>query len=362
MPTSTFSRSLLAAAALALLAGCSGASTSAPLAATAPQGAAARGAQSGVRGGRADLAIVRPGVRAPLSNVAPHFVGNTGAFKGTAWVADLGANDGFGGVYKVSASGKIKTVSAPSGSSWNMPQGVAIDAKGNVYIADTGNSRVVVLNKGGHSIAILQDPGQFPVDVGVAADGTIGVTNLISTSGGSGSVSFYSSLKAKSPTSVATGLFYEDYFGAFDAQDNFYVDGEDASGGIHVGVVASGSTSVTDTGIDTSAYLFPGGVQVIETGKSPKTVQTLTVGDQEALDIYTYALPGYAAGPAVQLGGSGDPVSFAFEKAQKLIATADAENAAVNIFSWPAGGSSPAAVISGFSEPVGIGIDPSGDE
>ena len=355
---STPSRSLIATAAIALLAGCSGGSAGAPIGAVQSQSIGRQNAQSTQpaqhAGFRADVLAVRPGVTGLLAHGTPHFVPAAAAFTGTAWVTDAGKN----ALYKVTAKGKITAI----GSGWSEPQGVAIDAKGNVYVADTANARVVVLTKAGKPLTILNDPGEFPVGVSVSTTGVIGVTNIISQSGGAGSVSFYSSLAETSPTSTASGLFYQDYFGGFDAQGNFYVDGEDPSGGIHVGVVAPGGTTVTDTGIDTSAYLFPGGVQVVQSGKGKKAVQTLTVGDQEALAVYTYALPSYTPGATVALGGSGDPVSYSFQKNLKQFGVADAENASVEFYAWPAGGSAPAATITGFEEPVGIGIVATGDE
>jgi hypothetical protein len=354
MPVSASSRVFVATVSLALLAGCSGSTSVPPQSPVSAQSVARSGARTAASGYRADISLARPGIRGLLSTGTPHFKGDAKDFTGTAWVTDEAANL----LYKVSAAGKIKAI----GTGWNQPQGVAIDKAGHVYVADTANSRVVVLTKAGKADTILNDPGEFPVAVGVAADGTIGVVNLTSTSGGAGSISFYSSLSQTEPTSTASGLLYQDYSGGFDASDNFYVLGVDANDGIHVGVVSAGGTTVADTGIDTSTYLFPGGLQVIESGKGAKTVQTLTVGDQGAPVVYTYALPGYAAGASVSLGGSGDVVGYSFQKNLKAVGAADAEFAEVNFYAWPAGGSSPTASVAGFEEPGGIGIVATGDE
>src|SRR6266508_3376404 len=63
------------------------------------------------------------------------------------------------------------------------PRGIAVDSKGHVYIADTGNKRIVIFDSDGKYITEFGtaglDPGQFDEPVGVAAaeDGTIYVTD-----------------------------------------------------------------------------------------------------------------------------------------------------------------------------------------
>jgi predicted membrane-bound mannosyltransferase/DNA-binding beta-propeller fold protein YncE len=63
------------------------------------------------------------------------------------------------------------------------PRGIAVDSQGRVFLADTGNKRIVVSDSEGNFITEFGtgglDPGQFdePVGVAVAEDGTVFVTD-----------------------------------------------------------------------------------------------------------------------------------------------------------------------------------------
>jgi DNA-binding beta-propeller fold protein YncE len=63
------------------------------------------------------------------------------------------------------------------------PRGIAVDSQGRVFVADTGNKRIVVFDSDGKYLTEFGtpglDPGQFdePVGVAVANDGTVYVTD-----------------------------------------------------------------------------------------------------------------------------------------------------------------------------------------
>jgi DNA-binding beta-propeller fold protein YncE len=63
------------------------------------------------------------------------------------------------------------------------PRGIAVDAKGHVFVADTGNKRIVVFDQDGNYVTEFGsggfDPGQFdePVGIAIAPSGTVYVTD-----------------------------------------------------------------------------------------------------------------------------------------------------------------------------------------
>ena len=68
---------------------------------------------------------------------------------------------------------------------FNQPRGVAVDADGNVYVADMGNHRIVKLDKAGKFIEAWgregEGDGQFlePFDLGIAPDGALVVLDSV---------------------------------------------------------------------------------------------------------------------------------------------------------------------------------------
>ncbi|MBD5656612.1 MAG: hypothetical protein IAI50_15745, partial [Candidatus Eremiobacteraeota bacterium] len=171
-------------------------------------------------------------------------------------------------------------------SNFSEPQGLASDIDGNLYIADTSNSQIQIYAAGFKGKAtILADPNQYPVGVDSFNRGQfVAVTNIISTSGGAGSVIIYKDGKAGK--AISSTSFARIYFCAFDATGNLYIDGENAEGIAVVGEIAGATTGGAKIATLSAgnSIAFVGGVQVTTTGD-------IAIGDQEAAAIYTYTPP-----------------------------------------------------------------------
>ena len=298
----------------------------------------------------ANLSVARPDAVSGAPMVVHPFV-NVKAIQATGtkiFVSD--AADNVVDIYNTSGKqlGQI--------TGFSEPQGLAADAKGNLYVADTANSRIQVYAPPyTKSPKTLSDPGQYPVDVSVLNNGEfVAVANIISTSGGPGNVILYKNGKAVK--TISNSSFARVYFNGFDAKGNLYVDGENSAGATAVGEIAklttSGKTIRTLTYNGTIG--FPGGVVVTSATK-------IAIADQEAAAIYTYDPPknGSLGNPihTTPLTGSGDAAAFAFTQDDKDLWTSDAANVALAEFAYPAGGG-PVETFPVTGEPIGIALVP----
>jgi len=270
---------------------------------------------------------------------------------GAVIVSDAGTND----VDVYTTTGKLTATI----TGFSEPQGLAMapDPAGLLYVADTANSNILAYKRDYKTLAAtLNDSGQFPA--GVAYDYTnsiVGVTNIISTAGGPGSVSFYKKGATTPCVTVANSDWARVYFGAFDDTGNFYIDGEDPNGLVLVGEVTGECKAKAITTLTTAnAISFPGGIQVTKEDK-------IAIDDQLGAAIYSYNPPvGGALGSPIAttpLTGSSDPVTVALTKYNEHVWTADAGLASSLEFAFPAGGS-PSQTISGLVQPIGVALTP----
>lgn len=249
-----------------------------------------------------------------------------------------------------SACGSCKTL---GGGGLSNPNGLTTSNGGGPpaktalgYVADSGNHRVVVFTDSCSTVRILDDKPYTPIDVAVAGDGTVAVTNLCESSSCSGSanIAFFAP-KSTKISRIATGLMSEYLYGAFDSKGDFYNDGYSGTT-VEVGVVPVNSKTDEATGI--SGITTPGGLEVATNG-------TVNIVDAACPCIQIYA--GSAHTGTVNMKGVTTPVTFAFDKRNKHVWLSDAASKTVDELRYPAGGK----IINrydGFSEPIGVGIIP----
>jgi hypothetical protein len=72
------------------------------------------------------------------------------------------------------------------------PEGLTTDQHGRIWVANTGASNIEVFRRGAITPSlVLDDPGEYPVDIATYSDGSVYAANIISTSGGPGNVVYY---------------------------------------------------------------------------------------------------------------------------------------------------------------------------
>jgi hypothetical protein len=347
---------LSGSAILTLLAGCSGGGSSSTPTPVSPA-AVMRDALSrsiGASSGRnADpTSVLLPGVeRASRPDRSAGFADVDAAAKAALIVSDSGTGD----VDVFSTKGKV--VATITG--FAEPQGMTGTKAGSFYVANTAASNIPLYRNDYKTlIATLSDPNEYPVDVSYEESaGVVAVTNIVSTSNGAGSVSFYAKGKTTPCVTIGSSAWHNLYFDAFDSKGNLFIDGLDNSGNGLVGEIAGGCSAKTITTLKLgNSVAFPGPIQV--TNKDD-----IVIDDQGTTTIYTYKPPvkGSLGKPiaTTPLGGASDPTAFAFTSSGKDLWTVDAGLDTLDEYAYPAGGSPVTGLHDlGFVLPIGIVVTP----
>ena len=311
---------LNATVAIALLAGCSsGAGAPAASSASLQQSVGAQ-SMSVYHQVSQSSNVLRPGVPELHSNLpATAFVSNEINAKGGASIIVSDASDNVVDIFN--AGGK----QTAQRTGFSLPQGLALDTAGNLYVADTNNSRIQVYARGFKGTpTTINDPGESPASVTIDSKGNLGVANILTTGSGPGSVSFFNK-GGTLLTTLSNPNFYKVLFDAFDDKGNLYIDGTNASGAFVAGEVVGGVSGKAITILTTGNSVgYPGGIAISSTHK-------IALDDQENVEIFTYKAPvkGSLGMPiaTTPLTGAGDPISFAFTRTNKHIWVADAAHA-----------------------------------
>lgn len=173
---------------------------------------------------------------------------------GNLYIADTGNNR----VLKETASANGYTESTIPSSALTSPSGVAVDAAGNVYIADTGNSRVLkeTLSAGSYSESTVPtSPLSWPSGVAVDGSGNVYVADTANNRVLIEALSLGNYIESVIPTSPLT------YPGAVavDGNGNLYI-ADSGNNRILMETVSSGS--YTESVVQTSTLNYPESIAV----------------------------------------------------------------------------------------------------
>lgn len=180
------------------------------------------------------------GARHPVMDVA-----------GNLYIADSGNNR----IVKVAPGGAGTILSTP-GFTLDSPTAVAIDGAGNLYIADSGNGRVIELNAQGVASALNTNSLALAANYGVAVDGLGNVYTSDATNNRVIEFPNLGSAHVLSTTGVTLGSAYGV---AADGSGNVYIADESNS---RIIKVTNGAGTVLSTGTLSPALVNPEDVAV----------------------------------------------------------------------------------------------------
>jgi hypothetical protein len=355
---------LVGTAALAILAGCAGAG-SGPAGSNVPQGASRDGSMAQSVTHQSPIVDIRsvlppgmqkahlpPGIAPPVSGLSHQ---RACPDKPLAFISD-------GALNVVYEADNVSTC-GPALQGFNEPQGLAVDQNKNLWVANTAASNVLEYAPpyNGAPVAILNDPGEYPVDVCVDPNNNVAVTNVLTVAGGPGNIVLYAAGAVNATGMASNANFPSPRFCAFASNGNLAFDDLNANGATNLGLVLKGNIGKMNAAIKTLTFTnqiaFPGGVQVPTHGG-------LAVLDQTGLVIDRYKNPKDlnlgAPISVTHLAGAGDPVQFQFWPFSRVALAADAANDQTEAYRFPAGGS-PFYVypFNNGGQPIGVGHQPS---
>ena len=222
------------------------------------------------------------------------------------------------------------------GSGFSGPTGAAVDAQGNIYVADRGNKQVKKIPEGnGPPVAISSGFNQ-PYGVAVDAAGDVYVADF-------GASAVYK-IAAGSNTRVTIGSGFKTPTGvAVDARGDLYIADY---GNNAVKEIAAGSTTIETIG---SGFSGPAGIAVDAQGN-------VYVGDR--LNNAVKEIPAGSNTPQIIGSGFNNPFGVAVDASGNVYIGDFSNNEVKEI---PAGSNASQVIGSGFSDPDGIAVDGAGN-
>lgn len=233
------------------------------------------------------------------------------------------------------------------GNGLSQPQGLDVDKKGDLYVANTGASNILEFKPPytGAPAKTMSDPGQYPAGIEADCGKFIWVTNIITTAGGAGTISNYT-LTGLTPVSTkADANAAREYFLTCDAKGNVFTSYSTSAGAGGVNEFTAPSYVATDlTGITVG---FPGGLEYEDT--------FLLVDDQTGRTITQWTPPS-TKGAVISLTTASDPVTFDVNVKDEDLFTADAGLTQSQEWDYPGGAFDSATTAISGSLPIGAAV------
>jgi hypothetical protein len=226
--------------------------------------------------------------------------------------------------------------------------GECVDASGDIFVTSLGNEKIFEYEHGGKkAIATLQAATNDPA--GCAVDPTTG--NLAVTTlafGSSGNVAVCPNAQGTPSTYTDPNIYYY-YFCAYDTRGNLFVDGQSYGSSFEIAELPKGSSTFTSITVNQSLN-WPGGLQW--DGKY------LVVGDQDAADVYEFAISGSSGTleGTTPINGADDVHQFWIHG--HAIVGGDHSDSEVQFWPYPLGGNSTKTITKDVGGPDGLSISP----
>jgi len=238
---------------------------------------------------------------------------------------DEGEGDGFVNIYD--QNGKNQASIGHLGG-LDFPIGLAVDKKGNLYVANSNGFNVPVYHRGASMpFKTLLDPNEYPDAVTIDSKGTVYVASETTTQHMPGNVAVYAG-GSTSPTSTLTDPNWLSA-GAVtvDSSNNLYVCFISSSGPYGVDEFLAGTTMPINLGLK---------LEHTCNGLAKDQHQNLVVADPGALKVEVFP-PGSTSPSITFPAGSGFPGNLAFANVNQLYASGDNGVPQVEEFAYPSG-------------------------
>ncbi len=253
----------------------------------------------------------------------------------------------------------------------DFPEGECSDASGNIWIANTGASQMLLYTRTGTLVKTLSVPNEFPAGCAVnKSNNDLAVTNIESISAGAGSVMVFKNGTGTGTTYTAPNFFLY-FFAGYDDNGNLFFDGMDVSRlTSYLAELPNGSSTPVSITLNGPTLYVAGLVQWYKSGGY------LALGDQECGGIPSSCIffvsisgsTGNITGGTSVTTYNGNPVCDLAEgviaaNGERYVAGADYESCGytpITANRWPYPGGGPPTnynnTTSSFIEPLGAAV------